>query len=248
MPEPIIPPPGLPPRLQPVTPVLLRRGAFIPEVGKDITVSLPGEEARCKILEVLSPNAIVVECGMTANVAKLHNFIKGSKVAVQRDWLAERGEVWVPIDERAVREQEAVDRMRQQVAAEQTRKAAEARGIDLAEAPEPEPEVYKTGTFPEGDPRNSMGLAESFKQTEEIVQVNAEQGTGHTTPAAAPDVHVTAWNETDADGMPIILLDEDMTLARMSEIMSSGQYASVSCKMLKVAPPLKVKATRKKAK
>jgi hypothetical protein len=125
------PPAPLPGNIRPVTPVLSRRGEFVPEVGKQITIDLGGELSRCDVIEVLGPDAIVAKVVNFVVDKSGHGHKKDSVIACMRIFNG-LSEVWMPISDREVREAEAVDRLRQQVAAEQTRKAAEARGISPA--------------------------------------------------------------------------------------------------------------------
>lgn len=145
--NPPTPPAPLPANLGPVTPFLAKRGEFVPTLGGGITLTLEGETVRAMITEVLSPDHIVAEVISITTGKAAHPYKKGSILACQRSQ-TDLGEVWVPIDERAVREQEAVERVRQQVAAEQTRKAAEARGVDLEPEVSAEPVPRGTSELP----------------------------------------------------------------------------------------------------
>ena len=138
--NPPTPPVPLPANLRPTQPFLARRGEFQPTLGGGITVTLEGEMVRCTVTEVLGPDHIVVEITSITTGKAPHAFRKGSILACQRS-TSDLTEIWVPIDERSVREQEAVEKVRQQIAAEQTRRAAEQRGIDLKTEPQPEVEV-----------------------------------------------------------------------------------------------------------
>lgn len=120
-----VPPPMLPRGIRPIVPVLGRRGEFEPTACKNgpeckgcighLTVMLPAEQVRSRITEVLSRDCVVVELGLVM-MTKEHSYRRGQKIAVQRTWTPEALERWEPIDERAVREAEAIERVRAQVA------------------------------------------------------------------------------------------------------------------------------------
>lgn len=132
----------LPPNLRPVTPHFSRRGEFVPEVGKNVTVDLGGETIRCEILEILSHDVIVVCVGtrdpQTGKIVGVvidktgHGIKAGSNIAVQRSTDNPLGiETWRPVNDREVREQEAIDRARAQVAAQVPTQVAPAERIEM---------------------------------------------------------------------------------------------------------------------
>ncbi len=126
---PYVPPPELPRGLGPVTPVLSRRGVFIPEVGKHLNVMLPGEIVRCEVTEVLSANAAVVTITSICIDKSGHGYKKDSVLAVQRSWDG-MSEQWGPISDREIREREAIDRAREQIAAEEEARRELAASMD----------------------------------------------------------------------------------------------------------------------
>jgi hypothetical protein len=80
------PPPRLPPELRPVTPVLARRGDFVPTEGATITITLPGEIVRAQVMELLSRDVIVVEIKSIVVDKAGHGFKTGSHLACKRSW------------------------------------------------------------------------------------------------------------------------------------------------------------------
>jgi hypothetical protein len=130
MPDPVVPPPSLPGNLSPVVPVLSRRGVFKPVIGGRVIIALPGERVESKVLEIISDNAAVVEItGLTTSKYQ-HNWAKGSKLAIQRVY-NDLGEQWEPIDDRSVREQEAIDRARDQLRAQEPPKPEDEDADDV---------------------------------------------------------------------------------------------------------------------
>src|SRR5215467_15828313 len=78
------PPP--PSHLQPVVPVLSRRGEFLPTVGREMSIDVGGEIVSAKVTDIITRDAIVVEIiGIVVDKAN-HGYRKGSVIPVQRTW------------------------------------------------------------------------------------------------------------------------------------------------------------------
>lgn len=71
---------------------------FVPEVGKPLTVTLPGELMRAIVKRVLNRNTAFVEIGQP--MTRSHNYRKGDLVACKRK-RQELGEIWEALDDRA---------------------------------------------------------------------------------------------------------------------------------------------------
>ncbi len=127
--QPAVPLPG---NLRPVQPFLARRGEFVPEVGKRLTLTLQGEVVGSEITEVINHDLVVAKITSIVTDKGGHGYRKDSVVPVQRKWNG-MSEVWEPISDREVREQEAVDKAREMAQREQEQ--------PIEVEPEPEPEV-----------------------------------------------------------------------------------------------------------
>lgn len=128
MPDPIVPVPSLSGRVGPVTPMLARRGEYLPTEGGFVVISLPGEDVRAKVMEIKSRDVLIVELiGHVGVIRGGHQYKSGDTVAVQRGEAAGHlKEVWQPISEREVRMKEEAERMA-------------AAAVERAAAPAPEP-------------------------------------------------------------------------------------------------------------
>lgn len=71
---------------------------FIPRVGGDLTVALPGETMRAKVTRVLDRHTVFVEIGQP--MTRGHNFRLGDLVACRRT-PGMLGESWVAMENRA---------------------------------------------------------------------------------------------------------------------------------------------------
>jgi len=139
--NPVNPPPPLPSHLQPVIPVLARRGVHVPKVDETMSVDLGGEIVSAKVKRLFSRDVILVEVtGIVVDKAN-HGYKKGSNVPMQRSWNGLQ-EVWIPVSERETREKEHIERIERQVAAEEAekRRAAMARQAPPPEPPPPPPD------------------------------------------------------------------------------------------------------------
>jgi len=132
--------PPLPSHLQPVVPVLARRGVYTPQIGKKMSVDLGGEIVEAEVTQVFSHDVIVIKVTGIVVDKSNHGFKKGSVVPMQRSWNGLQ-EVWIPISERETREREHLERIERQVKAdeEEKRRAAMARQAQPPEPPPPDP-------------------------------------------------------------------------------------------------------------
>lgn len=163
MPDPIVTPPILPAGVQSVMPVHARRGHFVPEVGGWLTVSLPGESVRSLVEEIFTRDIVTVRIKSIVARTSEHGVKQGDLVPVQRAVGQLDTEIWQPVDQRAQQEREAREAAERAAAA--VRMAPEPAEPEPEPEPEEEPVVIQTGTHDSAE-ANSLGLAESFKQSE----------------------------------------------------------------------------------
>jgi hypothetical protein len=107
------PPPGLPGRLDPVTPVLGQRNKFMPQAGGRLQVDLGGEIVSTHVEEVISRDVVV--CKITSIVVDKsnHGYKTGMVVPVQRGFNG-LSETWQVMSDRAIREAETIERVRRE--------------------------------------------------------------------------------------------------------------------------------------
>ncbi len=103
----------LPTRLGPVVPVFAQRGKFVPTVGRQMPISLPGEIVMAKVLDVASNDVATVEIVGVVMGKSGHGLRTKDPVAVQRTIDDLGSEVWTPISEREVRMRETAARLAQ---------------------------------------------------------------------------------------------------------------------------------------
>jgi hypothetical protein len=153
---------GRPVAASPILPHHARRGEFMPEIGKPMNITLPGETVRGEVEDIFGDDIITVR--LTGIVMG-----KGGHTHKTNDLIAVRrvdtplGEKWEPISDREVREQEERDRAaraahvapRGPVVAPEA--AAVAPPVDLAEAAAFPPRPQPVDPAPAAEPRRVLG-------------------------------------------------------------------------------------------
>jgi hypothetical protein len=123
-----------PSNLGPIVPVLAQRGKFTPEVGRQMPVHLLGEIVMTRVLEVTSPDVLVVEITGMVMGKTGHGLRTKDHIAVQRTIGELETEIWAPVSEREVTMRETAARLAH---AEADRRQAEAAAM----APRPIAEI-----------------------------------------------------------------------------------------------------------
>jgi hypothetical protein len=127
------PPPGLPGNLSPITPVLGQRNKFVPVAGGRLQVDLGGEIVSTLVEEVISRDVVVCKINSIVVDKSNHGYKTGQTVPVRRGFNG-LTETWEVMNDRAIRDAEAVERARraEHERLEEERQAREAK----AEIPE----------------------------------------------------------------------------------------------------------------
>ncbi len=133
----------LPRTLGPVIPVLAQRRKFTPTVGRQMPVHLLGEIVMTKVLEVTSPDVLVVEITGMVMGKTGHGLRTKDQIAVQRTIGELEIEIWTPVSEREVAMRETAARLAH---AEADRRQAEVAALapaPIAEILPPEPKPLR---------------------------------------------------------------------------------------------------------
>lgn len=128
----------------PITPHHARRGQFMPQVGGQISIGLPGETVRGVVEEVYGPDVLLaritgIVMGKTGHAYKTNDMIALHRVSTD---ISER---WEPVSDREVREQEERER------AQRAALAAAPQPVVAPPAPvvaAPAPDIADTASFP----------------------------------------------------------------------------------------------------
>ena len=146
--------------LEQVVSAFARHGVFVPQVDRQLQVTLPGELVGALVLQVVSRDVVIVELvtyydkqGVKKQGAILaksgHSYRPGDIVPCQRSVDPHMGvEIWVPVEERKFREMENAERLAAEVVQDQhpgqgPEEVFEPAAPEIGSGPAAEPETTK---------------------------------------------------------------------------------------------------------
>jgi hypothetical protein len=124
--------------LQPIRPHFAQRGQFVPVVGGNVVVQIPGETVRIEVDDILTDNIITgIIISTVTGKSGGHNFKRADKIACKRA-LGPLGEFWELISTHEVEMREQAQKAAQQEVQRQQARAAQQEAQQARAAP-PEP-------------------------------------------------------------------------------------------------------------
>jgi hypothetical protein len=134
-------------RTSPALPVHARRGAFMPEPGGFLLVTLPGEAVRATVEEIFGDDIVTVRLIGTVMAKTGHAYKTNDLIAVRR-MDRELKETWEPVTDREGREQEERERAVTAARRDAAQVAAAPEPVAVAAPVAPAPDLADSASFP----------------------------------------------------------------------------------------------------